>query len=43
VKSGKTSMDMNYSLADWEIEAGYTLACQTRPVDSPVTLDFDAA
>jgi ring-1,2-phenylacetyl-CoA epoxidase subunit PaaE len=42
VKSGTTSMDTNYSLAEWEIEAGYTLACQTRPVDSPVTLDFDA-
>ena len=42
VKSGNTLMDMNYSLAEWEIEAGYTLACQTRPVDTPVTLDFDA-
>ena len=42
VKSGNTAMDMNYSLAEWEVEAGYTLACQTRPVDCPVTLDFDA-
>ncbi len=42
VKAGTTAMDMNYSLAEWEIEAGYTLACQTRPVDSPVVLDFDA-
>lgn len=43
VQSGETAMDMNYSLAEWEIEAGYTLACQTRPVDTPVVLDFDAA
>lgn len=43
VQSGETAMDMNYSLAEWEIEAGYTLACQTRPVGAAVTLDFDAA
>jgi len=43
VISGKTSMDMNYSLAEWELEAGYTLACQTRPVEDPVALDFDAS
>jgi ring-1,2-phenylacetyl-CoA epoxidase subunit PaaE len=41
VLSGKTSMDMNFSLADWEVAAGFTLACQTRPLDGDVTLDFD--
>ena len=43
VVSGQTLMDINYSLAEWEIEAGYTLACQTRPVAEPVELDFDAS
>ena len=43
VQSGEIAMDMNYSLAEWEVEAGYTLACQTRPVGTAVTLDFDAA
>ena len=42
VIAGSTAMDMNFSLADWEVEAGFTLACQTRPVDGDVVLDFDA-
>lgn len=42
VASGKTAMDLNFSLADWEVEAGYTLACQTRPESDDVILDFDA-
>lgn len=42
VVAGGTAMDMNYSLADWEVEAGFTLACQTRPLDGEVVLDFDA-
>ena len=41
VLSGQTAMDMNFSLADWEVEAGFTLACQTRPLDDKVVLDFD--
>ncbi|MEM7259561.1 MAG: 2Fe-2S iron-sulfur cluster-binding protein [Pseudomonadota bacterium] len=41
VVSGKTSMDLNFSLADWEVEAGFTLACQTRALDDSVVLDFD--
>ncbi len=42
VVQGDTSMDMNFSLAQWEIEAGFTLACQTRPQSDAITLDFDA-
>lgn len=41
VVSGKTSMDQNFSLAAWEVEAGFTLACQTRPLGGSVVLDFD--
>jgi ring-1,2-phenylacetyl-CoA epoxidase subunit PaaE len=36
-------MDVNYSLEPWEIEAGFVLACQSRPVGEKVKLDFDAA
>lgn len=39
---GSTSMDANFSLADWEIEKGYTLACQARPTSDKLVLDFDA-
>lgn len=42
VATGETEMDLNFSLADWEIEAGFTLACQTRPSSDNVVLDFDA-
>lgn len=43
VVSGETAMDVNFSLADWEIEAGFTLACQTRATGGGVVLDFDAS
>ena len=41
VTAGSTKMDLNFSLADWEIEAGFTLACQTHPNSDDVILDFD--
>ncbi len=40
---GDARMDANYSLQAWETEAGFTLACQARPVGGALTLDFDAA
>ena len=43
VAEGEVVMDVNYSLEPWEIEAGYVLACQSRPVGQRVKLDFDAA
>ncbi|MEM8753745.1 MAG: 1,2-phenylacetyl-CoA epoxidase subunit PaaE [Pseudomonadota bacterium] len=43
VAEGEASMDLNYSLEPWELEAGYTLACQTRPTTPRLVLDFDAA
>jgi ring-1,2-phenylacetyl-CoA epoxidase subunit PaaE len=42
IVEGKAAMDVNYSLQDWEIEAGFTLACQSRPVTKNLVLDFDA-
>jgi ring-1,2-phenylacetyl-CoA epoxidase subunit PaaE len=35
------AMDVNYSLEPWELEAGYVLACQSRPLTPRVALDFD--
>ena len=40
---GEVAMDVNYSLEPWELEAGYVLACQSRPLTAKATLDFDAA
>ena len=43
VREGASEMAVNFSLEPWEVEAGYTLACQTRPVGGKLVLDFDAA
>lgn len=43
VVEGSSEMAVNYSLQDWELEAGFTLACQTRPTSDHLVLDFDAA
>lgn len=42
VAEGAAEMAVNYSLQPWEIEAGFTLACQTRPTSQTLVLDFDA-
>lgn len=41
VAKGSAEMAVNYSLEPWEIEAGFTLACQARPTSEELTLDFD--
>lgn len=42
VIEGNASMDVNFSLADWEVKAGYMLACQARPSSKKLVLDFDS-
>ena len=42
VVEGEAAMDVNYSLEPWETDAGFVLACQTRPVGKRLVLDFDA-
>ena len=41
VRSGEVVMRTNYGLEPWEVEAGFVLACQSRPVTAEVTLDYD--
>lgn len=43
VVEGDVELPVNYSLEPWELEAGFTLACQARPTSEKVVLDFDAA
>ncbi|EKF20763.1 1,2-phenylacetyl-CoA epoxidase subunit PaaE [Nitratireductor pacificus] len=43
VVEGQSEMAVNFSLEPWEVEAGFTLACQTRPTAQKLVLDFDAA
>ncbi|MCF6321927.1 MAG: 2Fe-2S iron-sulfur cluster-binding protein [Rhizobiaceae bacterium] len=40
---GEVEMDANYSLEPWELEAGYVLACQSRPKTEKIKLDFDVS
>ncbi|MFX8797542.1 2Fe-2S iron-sulfur cluster-binding protein, partial [Acinetobacter baumannii] len=42
-RAGEVEMMLNYALEQWETDAGYVLACQTRPLSEEVILDFDEA
>ena len=41
VLKGKTTMSMNYSLTDQEVEEGYTLTCQTHPASTEILISYD--
>lgn len=43
VQDGEVSMARNFGLEDWEVEAGFVLACQCVPVTDSVVLDYDKA
>jgi len=43
VREGEVTMATNYGLEPWEVEAGFVLACQSRPVSRKVVLDYDKA
>jgi ring-1,2-phenylacetyl-CoA epoxidase subunit PaaE len=42
VTTGEVDMRRNYALSDDEVERGFVLTCQSRPVSAAVTVDFDA-
>jgi ring-1,2-phenylacetyl-CoA epoxidase subunit PaaE len=42
VKEGQVKMDLNYSLEDDEVEAGFVLTCQSHPLTPTLVVDFDA-
>ncbi len=41
VREGEVKMETNYGLEPWEVEKGYVLACQSRPISESVILDYD--
>ncbi|NCF24605.1 MAG: 2Fe-2S iron-sulfur cluster binding domain-containing protein [Gammaproteobacteria bacterium] len=41
VREGEVTMATNYGLEPWEVEAGFVLACQSRPVSDFILLDYD--
>jgi ring-1,2-phenylacetyl-CoA epoxidase subunit PaaE len=38
---GAAQMEVNYSLEPWELEKGFILTCQARPVTDKVVVDYD--
>jgi ring-1,2-phenylacetyl-CoA epoxidase subunit PaaE len=41
VAQGAVEMAANYALEPWEVEAGFVLACQSRPTTAELELDYD--
>jgi ring-1,2-phenylacetyl-CoA epoxidase subunit PaaE len=41
VLEGKVEMDKNFTLEPWEIEKGFVLTCQSRPLTGHVVVSFD--
>jgi ring-1,2-phenylacetyl-CoA epoxidase subunit PaaE len=41
VRKGEVTMATNYGLEPWEVEKGFVLACQSRPVSDAIVLDYD--
>jgi ring-1,2-phenylacetyl-CoA epoxidase subunit PaaE len=38
---GEAKMDVNYSLEPWELEKGFILTCQAKPVTDRIVVDYD--
>lgn len=41
LREGEVIMETNYGLEPWEVEKGFVLACQSRPVSDTIVLDYD--
>ena len=41
VLDGEVAMEKNFTLEPWEIEKGFVLTCQARPLTESVTVSYD--
>lgn len=41
VLEGQVHMDRNFTLEQWEVDQGFVLTCQARPLTAKVTLSYD--
>ena len=41
VMEGRVQMDRNYTLEQWEIDKGFVLTCQSRPLTPRVVISYD--
>ncbi len=43
LRRGEVDMAANYALEPWELDAGFILSCQARPLSKELELDYDEA
>ena len=41
VMAGRVQMEKNFTLEQWEVDKGFVLTCQARPLTSSVTISYD--
>lgn len=41
ILEGEVEMEANFALEDYEVERGYVLTCQSRPVSDRIVIDYD--
>ena len=41
LRKGEVAMKVNYGLETWEVEQGFVLACQSKPLSDEILLDYD--
>jgi ring-1,2-phenylacetyl-CoA epoxidase subunit PaaE len=41
VLEGEVAMEKNFTLEDWEVEKGFVLSCQARPLSDHVRISYD--
>ena len=41
VLEGKVEMEKNFTLEPWEIDKGFVLTCQSRPLTDKVVVSYD--
>jgi ring-1,2-phenylacetyl-CoA epoxidase subunit PaaE len=41
VMQGQVQMEKNYTLEDWEVQKGFVLSCQARPLSDSVSISYD--
>jgi ring-1,2-phenylacetyl-CoA epoxidase subunit PaaE len=41
LRQGEVAMAANYALEPWELERGFVLTCQSRPISASIVVDYD--
>ena len=41
VLEGQVTMEKNFTLEDWEVQKGFVLSCQARPLSDSVSISYD--